>query len=31
MVNKLNGQVAYAIMSLGGFLGMGEGHPSPWF
>src|SRR5271156_4202772 len=31
MVNKLNGQVAYAIMSFGGFLGMGESyHPLPW-
>jgi hypothetical protein len=31
MINKLNGQVAYAIMSFGGFLGMGESyHPLPW-
>jgi PRC-barrel domain len=31
MLNKLNGQVAYAIMSLGGFLGLGESyHPLPW-
>lgn len=31
MLNKLNGQVAYAIMSFGGFLGMGESyHPLPW-
>jgi hypothetical protein len=31
MVNKLNGQVAYAVMSFGGFLGMGESyHPLPW-
>jgi hypothetical protein len=31
MVNKSSGQVAYAIMSFGGFLGMGENyHPLPW-
>jgi hypothetical protein len=31
MLNKANGQVAYAIMSFGGFLGMGESyHPLPW-
>lgn len=31
MVNKTSGQVAYAIMSFGGFLGMGESyHPLPW-
>src|ERR1700730_16558849 len=31
MINKLNGQVAYAIMWFGGFLGMGESyHPLPW-
>ena len=31
MLNKFNGQVAYAIMSFGGFLGMGESyHPLPW-
>ena len=31
MLNKMNGQVAYAIMSFGGFLGMGESyHPLPW-
>jgi hypothetical protein len=31
MVNKLNGQVAYAVMSFGGFLGIGESyHPLPW-
>ena len=31
MLNKLNGQVAYAIMSFGGFLRMGESyHPPPW-
>jgi hypothetical protein len=31
MINKLNGHVAYAIMSFGGFLGMGESyHPLPW-
>ena len=31
MVNKRSGQVAYAVMSFGGFLGMGESyHPLPW-
>src|ERR1700734_330765 len=31
MLHKANGQVAYAIMSFGGFLGMGESyHPLPW-
>jgi hypothetical protein len=31
MLNKMNGQVAYAVMSFGGFLGMGESyHPLPW-
>lgn len=31
MLNKLNGRVAYAIMSFGGFLGLGESyHPLPW-
>jgi hypothetical protein len=31
MINKLNGQIVHAIMSFGGFLGMGESyHPLPW-
>ena len=31
MVDKSTGQVAYAVMSFGGFLGMGESyHPLPW-
>jgi sporulation protein YlmC with PRC-barrel domain len=31
MVDKLTGQVAYAVMSFGGFLGIGERyHPIPW-
>jgi hypothetical protein len=31
MVDKRTGQVAYAVMSFGGFLGMGESyHPLPW-
>ena len=31
MVDKVSGQVAYAIMSFGGFLGIGEKyHPLPW-
>jgi hypothetical protein len=30
MLNKLNGRVAYAVLSFGGFLGIGEKyHPSP--
>lgn len=31
MVDKRSGQVVYAVMSFGGFLGMGEKHhPLPW-
>ena len=31
MINKRNGRVAYAVMSFGGFLGIGEDyHPLPW-
>jgi sporulation protein YlmC with PRC-barrel domain len=31
MVDKVSGKVAYAILSFGGFLGMGESyHPLPW-
>ena len=31
MIEKLSGQVAYAVMSFGGFLGMGESyHPLSW-
>lgn len=31
MIDKHSGQVSYAIMSFGGFLGMGESyHPLPW-
>lgn len=31
MVNKRSGQVEYAVMSFGGFLGIGrEYHPLPW-
>lgn len=31
MIGKRSGKVAYAIMSFGGFLGMGEKyHPLPW-
>lgn len=31
MVNKQSGQVEYAVMSFGGFFGMGEEHfPLPW-
>ncbi len=31
MLNKKSGQVAYAVMSFGGFLGLGERyHPLPW-
>jgi hypothetical protein len=31
MIDKTSGQIAYAVMSFGGFLGIGEGHhPVPW-
>lgn len=31
MIDKRKGNVAYALMSFGGFLGMGEQyHPLPW-
>ena len=31
MLDKLSGQVAYAVMSFGGFLGIGARfHPLPW-
>ncbi|MDB5409260.1 MAG: photosystem reaction center subunit [Rhodospirillales bacterium] len=31
MLDKFSGQVAYAVMSFGGFLGIGESyHPLPW-
>jgi hypothetical protein len=31
MVDKYTGQVAYAVMSFGGFLGIGQRyHPLPW-
>ena len=31
MIDKYSGQVAYAVMSFGGFLGMGHEHyPIPW-
>jgi len=31
MIDKVTGKVAYAVMSFGGFLGMGEKyHPLPW-
>ena len=31
MIEKVSGQVAYAVMSFGGFLGIGEDyHPLPW-
>jgi hypothetical protein len=31
MIDKRTGQVEYAIMSFGGFLGIGESyHPLPW-
>src|SRR3979490_647459 len=31
MINKYTGQVAYAVISFGGFLGIGaEYHPIPW-
>ena len=31
MVDKVSGQVAYAVLAVGGFLGLGEEHhPIPW-
>lgn len=31
MIDKVSGQIAYAVMGFGGFLGIGEGHhPVPW-
>jgi hypothetical protein len=31
MIDKRSGQIAYAVMSFGGFLGIGESyHPLPW-
>ena len=31
MIDKLSGKVAYAVISYGGFLGLGEEHyPTPW-
>lgn len=31
MIDKQKGNIAYAVMSFGGFLGMGEKrHPLPW-
>jgi sporulation protein YlmC with PRC-barrel domain len=31
MIDKRTGQITYAVMSFGGFLGMGESyHPLPW-
>ena len=31
MLDKRSGQIAYAVMSFGGFLGLGENyHPIPW-
>lgn len=31
MIDKVSGQIAYAVMSFGGFLGIGANeHPVPW-
>src|SRR5229473_4661453 len=31
MIDKLSGNVAYAVLSFGGFVGMGQKHlPIPW-
>lgn len=31
MIDKITGQVSYAVLSFGGFLGMGKDHyPMPW-
>ena len=29
MINKISGKIAYAVMSFGGFLGIGEDDPDP--
>jgi hypothetical protein len=31
MIDKMSGKVSYAVLSFGGFLGMGDDHyPLPW-
>ena len=31
IIDKVSGRIAYAVMSFGGFLGLGESHyPIPW-
>jgi hypothetical protein len=31
MIDKVSGKVAYAVLSYGGFLGIGDDHyPTPW-
>ena len=30
MIDKVTGRSIYAVMSIGGFLGMAEKHPLPW-
>ena len=31
MINKMSGKVSYAVLSFGGFLGIGDDHyPLPW-
>jgi len=31
MIDKMSGKVSYAVLSLGGFLGIGNDHyPLPW-
>jgi hypothetical protein len=31
MIDKVSGRVTYAVMSFGGFLGLGHSHyPIPW-
>src|SRR5947209_17607418 len=31
MIDKVSGQVSYAVLSFGGFLGIGDDHyPLPW-
>lgn len=31
MIDKITGQVAYAVLNFGGFLGLGQSHyPIPW-
>ncbi len=30
MIDKMSGKVSYAVLSFGGFLGIGDDYPLPW-